>query len=202
MTRTTLTALLALLLLPLTGCAGFGAGGSGGSGVLLAETNPTQLSLRLPSRAADVQDTNTADVYLTDLSPATIDRLGRGEITPETSGTLVHVHVFLSPKPGRTPIEPTAASATARVVVVARGQVGVYDGAGFMLPGKSLTKGKAAGHIQDAPTRLTRATPGFTDLLDSARLELNFNARHDPATSDSIARAVRVLSAAADPVER
>lgn len=187
----------------LTGCAGFGigSGGSGGSGAIASETQPTQLSLRLPNRAAVVQDRNTADVYLTDLSHETLERLGNGDLSPEISGTLVHIHIFLNPKPGRTPIEDTAASSTARLVVVARGQIGVYDGAGFLLPGRSLRKGSASGTLRNAPSRLTRATPGFTDLLGPARLEVSFSAKSEPDKADPIARAVRVLSAAAEPVD-
>lgn len=185
----------------LTGCAGLGAGGSGGSGQVLSETESTRLDLRLPTRAAVVQDRNTADVYLTDLSAATLARLSEGDLGPEISGTLVHVHIFLNPKPGRTPIEPTAASATARLVVVARGQVGVYDGAGFLMPGRSLRKGSAAGTLRNAPTRLTRATPGFADLLGSSRMELAFGAKSDEPAAAAIAGAIRTLAIIADPVD-
>lgn len=186
------------------GCAGLslGGGGSGGSGVVASETQPTQLRLRLPTRAAIVKDRNTADVYLTDLSPTTLELLGEGRLSPDISGTLLHIHIFLNPKPGRTPIEDTAASATARLIVIARGQVGVYDGAGFLLPGNSLKNGSAAGVLRNAPTRLTRATAGFIDPLGPSRLELSFDAKPDRPTADAVARAVRVLSAAADPLDK
>lgn len=191
-------ALAAFLLL--TGCAGIGAGGSGGSGQVLSDAESTRLNLRLPTRAAVVQDRNTADVYLTDLSPTTLARLTEGAIGPEISGTLLHIHIFLNPKPGRTPIEDTAASATARLVVIARGQIGVYDGAGFLMPGRSLRKGSAAGTLRNAPTRLTRATDGFTDLLGSSRMEVSFGAKSDEPTAAAIAAAVRTMTLAADPV--
>ncbi len=197
-------AVCALLWLPgLTGCAGIGLTGSGapGSGQVVSEARSTRLELRLPERAAVVQDRNTADVYLTDLSPATLDRIGAGDLGPEVSGTLLHIRIFLNPKPGRTPIEDTAASATARLIVVARGQVGVYDAAGFLMPGNSLRKGHASGTLRNAPTRLSRATPGFTDLLGSARMEVGFGARADDEAADRIARAIRTLALVAEPVE-
>jgi hypothetical protein len=193
-------AVLAATLL-LTGCAGLGSGGSGGSGQVLSDAASTRLDLRLPTRAAVVQDRNTADVYLTDLSATTLARLSQGDIGPEVSGTLLHVHIFLNPKPGRTPIEDTAASATARLVVVARGQVGVYDGAGFLMPGRSLRKGSAAGTLRNAPTRLTRATEGFDDLLGSSRMQVSFDARSDEAAAAAIAGAIRTLAIVADPID-
>jgi len=187
----------------LTGCAGIGLSGSGspGSGQVVSEAESTRLELRLPDRAAVVQDRNTADVYLTDLSPATLDRITAGDLGPEVSGTLLHIRIFLNPKPGRTPIADTAASATARLIVVARGQVGVYDAAGFLMPGNSLRKGYASGTLRNAPTRLSRATPGFTDLLGSARMEVGFGARANDETADRIARAIRTLALVAEPVE-
>jgi hypothetical protein len=187
----------------LTGCAGLGLGGGGsaGSGAIVSETESARMELRLPARASLVHDRNTADVYLTDLSPATLDRLGEGSLTPEISGVLVHVHIFLNPKPGRTPIEPTAASATARIVVISRGQVGIYDAAGFLMPGRSLRRGFAAGTLRNAPTRLSRRTEGFNDLLGVARTELGFSARADDETAERIARVIRTLALVAEPVE-
>lgn len=192
------------LLLTLTGCAGLGLGGGGGasgSGQLVSDATSTRLDLRLPTRASVVQDHNTADVFLTDLSPATLDRLAEGRLTPDVSGVLAHVHIFLNPRPGRTPIADTAASATVRLVVISRGQIGVYDGAGFLMPGRSLRKGYAAGTLRNAPTRLSRATPGFNDLLGSARTELGFGARADEPTASRIAGVLRTLVLAADPVD-
>lgn len=200
-----LFALAALVML--SGCAGLGsglgglgAGRSAGAGRVLSESESRRLDLRLPERAVVVHDRNTADVYLTDLSPATLDRIAEGRLGPDVSGTLVHIHIFLTPRAGRTPIADTAASATARIVVVARGRVGVYDAAGFLMPGDSLRKGYAAGTLRNAPTRLTRATEGFDDLLGPSRTELRFGARPDDAASQRIARAVRTLALAADPI--
>ena len=146
-------------------------------------------------------DKNSADVYLTDLSPDTLERVANGDAGPETSGTILHVHVFLSPEAGKTPIERTAASATARLVVLARGHAGVYDGAGFLMPGRSLRKGRASGTLRHAPTRLTRRTAGFEDLLGASTMRVTFGSRADEPTSDLIARAMRVAVAGTDPVE-
>ncbi len=176
-------------------------GGSGGSGALTSDERGVALELDLPNRASIVADENTADVYLTDLSDETLDLIARGQAGREVSGTLVHVHIFLNPKPGKTPIESTAASATIRTVVLARGQIGVYDGAGFMLPGRSLKKGAASGSVSNAQTRLTRATDGFEDLLGAARIDLTFGTKGDEARANRIGRVVRALSAAAEPVD-
>lgn len=193
------------LLMGLSGCRSIGLGGSRGAGVvgtgaIVSETESRRLDLRLPERAVIVHDRNTADVYLTDLSPATLDRIAQGRLTGDVSGTLVHIHIFLSPRAGRTPISDDAASATARIVVVARGQVGVYDAAGFLMPGNSLRRGYAAGTLRNAPTRLTRATDGFDDLLGSGRTEIRFGANPNDEAAERIARAVRLLALAAEPV--
>lgn len=201
--RTILPLSFLTLLLPLTGCAGLGPGtltGSAGSGEVVSESLATRLDLDLPTRVSIVHDRNTAEVYLTDLSPATLERLAEGRISPDISGTVLAVRIFLNPKPGRTPIERTAASATARLVVIARGQVGVYDGAGFIMPGRSLRRGYAAGTLRNAPTRLTRATPGFQDLLASGRLEFGFRAPADQPAAARLAGVVRTLALAADPI--
>lgn len=202
--RTILPLALLAVLLPLTGCAGLGLGSftrSAGSGEVVSESLSTRLDLDLPTRVAVVHDHNTAEVYLTDLSPATLDRLADGQIGPDITGTILAVRIFLNPKPGRTPIEQTAASATARLVVIARGQIGVYDGAGFIMPGRSLRKGYAAGTLRNAPVRLTRATAGFQDLLASARLEASFRAPADAPASERIAAVIRTLALAADPTD-
>jgi hypothetical protein len=158
------------------------------------------LSLRLPNRAAVVQDRNTADVYLTDLSK-----------TP-SSASATETSLRRSPNAGPYShlSEPQARPHTHR------GHRGEFDGpsggrrprpdrrvrrAGFLLPGRSLRKGSASGTLRNAPSRLTRATPGFTDLLGPARLEVSFSAKSEPDKADPIARAVRVLSAAAEPVD-
>jgi hypothetical protein len=199
--RRALPMLFACAITPLTGCAGLGAGGSGGSGAMVSDVTARELELRLPNRAAVVTDENTADVYLTDLSQNTLDRISAGDIPPEVSGTLLHIHIFLNPKPGRTPIEPTAANATARVVVLARGQIGVYDGAGFLLPGKSLRKNSASGTLRNAHTRLSRASEGFEDLLGPTTLRVSFGAKGNEPEAERIARVVRMLTAAADPID-
>ncbi|MEM9372689.1 MAG: hypothetical protein AAGA55_03515 [Planctomycetota bacterium] len=175
-----------------------GLGGSGGSGVLVSDAMGHRLDLDLPNRAAAVRDQNTADVYLTDLSDQTLDLIARGEAGSEISGTIVEIHIFLNPKPGKTPIESTAASATIRTVILSRGQVGVYDGAGFLAPGRSLEKGSADGRVEGAQVRLSRSTGGFQDLLGPARIDLNFDAPGDDEAANRIARVVRALSAAAD----
>lgn len=197
----------AIALLTLVSCqtlnpTNWGAfGGSGGSGSIVSDNLGVTLELDLPNRAAIVTDENTADVFLTDLSDETLELIARGQAGREVSGTLVQVHIFLNPKPGKTPIESTAASATIRTVVLARGQIGVYDGAGFMLPGRSLKKGSASGSVNDAQTRLTRSTDGFEDLLGAARIDLSFGTKGDEQRANRIARVLRSLSAAAEPVE-
>ena len=114
---------------------------------------------------------------------------------------MVHIHLFLNPKPGKTPIEPTAANTTVRYILIANGEIGVYDGAGFILPSKEIGKDSLAGSLKGAPTMLTRKTPRFNDLLGTARTDVSFGAKLDPVMADELKARIEALAAAADPTD-
>eukprot|EP00913_Durusdinium_trenchii_P006007 g5619.t1 len=120
---------------------------------------------------------------------------------PSISGQMVHVHMFVRPKPGRTPIQQTAISATVRHLIIANGQVGMYTGAGFMFPSGTPGDKIFGGSITRADLRLERATPGFTDRLGPAEMTISFGARNDPQLSDELHRRIELLALAAQPVE-
>lgn len=143
-------------------------------------------------------DENTADVYLTDIPLARLadqsDSLG------DVTGSIVHVHVFLTPKAGRTPIDETATNATVRHVIFAGGTdvgngrpaQGIYSGAGFVL---TNTIGKSAlnGSIREVSARLSAGSPTFADALGPSVIRGSFSASLDDPASRTIAARVATL---------
>ena len=109
--------------------------------------------------------------------------------------------MFVRPKPGRTPIQQTAISATVRHLIIAHGQVGLYAGAGFMFPSGKPGDKVFGGSITRADLRLERATPGFTDQLGPAEMTISFAAKRDEELSDELHRRIELLALAAQPVE-
>ncbi|MEM7756130.1 MAG: hypothetical protein AAF297_10905 [Planctomycetota bacterium] len=148
---------------------------------------PVDLAPNLTRRVYSPRTESSADVYLTDLSPQALTRALSDPADP-TTGTIVHVHLFIRPQPGRTPIEETALSATIRYVILARGQAGVYDGGGFLLPEGKPGGDRFEGTMLDASVRLSAATPGFIDRIGRGSLELDFRAERDEPASELIRR--------------
>ncbi|GAB4382565.1 MAG: hypothetical protein Kow0022_00370 [Phycisphaerales bacterium] len=140
-------------------------------------------------------DKNTADVILTDVP---LDRLTDPSAPPPT-GSLVHVQFFIHPRPGRTPIESTACSATVQYLVLARGQVGVYAGAGFLLPDGSPGDRFFGGSIASAWLRLTRATDQFVDQLGPSVGSISFVAKRDDQQVARLLAIINRLSEVAGP---
>lgn len=144
---------------------------------LSVDSVETAASLRPAFRttAYTRSDRNTIDIYLSDL-PASRFMNPRDRLDDAT-GNLVHIHVFLVPRAGRTPIDSTACNVTVRHVVFADGAVGVYGGGGFVLPRTSFESEVFAGSVLDATLRLIRAGPGFSDRLGTATLAGRFAAQ-------------------------
>ncbi len=194
-------ALTLWLLIPLAGCNAFrGGGGSGGSSTIISDANEKVFKASFPTKAYTFHDDNTADIYLTDLSDAELTAFFSPDADWTTiSGTLVQIHLFLDPKPGKTPIEHTAATASIRYAIIAQGQIGIYDGAGFMLPGAKPGEDAIGGNIRSAPLRLTRKTPRFEDLFGAAKIDLNFSAKINDAAAAELRARLDALAAKAKP---
>ncbi len=140
----------------------------------------------LPTRIYRFVDDNTADIILTDLS---LEDLTNDSAMP-VSGQIVHVQLFIRPRPGRTPIERTACSASLRYAVLARGEAGIYAGAGFLVP-ESVPGGSFfGGSMTRSPVRLVRATAQFVDQLGPAEADVSFIAKRD---DDTVTRWVNLM---------
>jgi len=196
---TTLACLALLWLMPACNALR-GGGGSGGSATIASDTTRSSFKARFSTKAYTFHDDNTADIYLTDLSDQSLTAFFAKNADWSTiSGTIVHIHLFLDPKPGKTPIEPTAATASIRYAIISEGQIGIYDGAGFMLPGQKPGKNSISGTFNAAPLRLTRATQAFNDPLGAARLDLSFDAKLDELAAPELQARIDALAATAKP---
>lgn len=192
-----------LCLAPLlcTACSSIGLTGSSGSSTTRDASGLT-FSTKYPTRAYHSEDKNTANIYLTDLSDDELSAFfTESRDWSGVSGTIAQVSLFLKPKPGSTPIEPTAASAAVRWIVITQGEVGVYDGAGFMIPGGKVTKGSISGSIRNAPLNLTRRTAGFSDPMITPEIDISFGAEYDEQSAGELASRVQALAAKAKPVQ-
>lgn len=138
----------------------------------------------------DSDDPTTADFYLSDLPRAALEP---GAPLAGVSGNLVHVHMFVRPRAGRTPIDATAMTATVTHVVVAGGEVGVYAGGGFFRPLGESGGGRYGAAVEAGTLRLLRRTGGFRDLLGASRLDAAFHARRDARMAERLSRRLEEL---------
>ncbi|MCC7388716.1 MAG: hypothetical protein IT431_08090 [Phycisphaerales bacterium] len=175
-------ALAALLTLPLiTGCSRIFTA----SGVRFQSIDRgTILAPAIASSGYRTPDTSTAEFYLSDIP---LRDLAQAESFEELNGTIVHIHLFIRPRPGKTPIETTASSATIQAVVLSRGEVGLYGGGGFMLPAGTPGDDTLGGSIQDGSVRLLAATPGFADRLGAVNFSAGLSAPKDEGAAGVMA---------------
>ncbi len=197
MTRAVLTVVLALfILITQFGCRLIGVGG-GGRGEFISDEQPTKLAPRFLTRVFDSADNNSADIVLSDLDRETLqDR----EAMDAAVGQVILARMFIAPKAGRTPIEPTACTVTLRYIVLAGGEYGIYAGGGFLLPGDRPAGSRFKGRILNATMRLVSSSAGFKDLIGSGRMSLSFSAARDPETVGRVIRNTDFLAFSAIPV--
>lgn len=161
-------------------------------------------ALTLTSSSAEVQpdfqtavyrfiDPNTADVFLSDFPrEAIVERLAQGVDGPP--GHLIHVHLFLSPKAGKTPIDFTASNCAITYAVFSGTSIGLYGGGGFVLPSSSVGDSTLSGRIRGATLGLMEAKPGFADRLGRSTLDGSISAQRDDALAQQIsARLTRLI---------
>lgn len=167
--------LLVLGLSLAVGCGGV-RGGASGYRLTSIQTRAV-LAPTLTSGWFHAADENTADLYLTDLSP---EALTSPEALAGATGNIVHVRMLVHPRAGRTPIEASALSAAVVHVVLAGGQIGVYEGGGFFRPSGKATDRTFGGSIVGGSMQLGAATPGFVDRLGTSELSAGVRAVRDP----------------------
>ncbi len=142
-------------------------------------------------------DDFTADVYLTDIP---LSRLSDdADALLDVRGTIVHLHVFLVPWAGRTPIADSAVNCTVREIVVAGGEMGLYGGGGFMMTSEPEGSTYSAD-VRQADLRLAAASAGFVDKLGASLMEGGFTATSDVKASRILAGRMASIASRLTPV--
>jgi len=121
--------------------------------------------LALTAATAPRLSSDALDIYATDLPIE-----AGGSLPPDASGHLLHLHLFLVPTGGKTPIDPEASSASVRWIILAGGEVGIYGGGGLVVPETGMFGGGTTYEIRQATLELLASTPGFNDRLGPSRL--------------------------------
>lgn len=133
-------------------------------------------------------DINTADVILSDLDRETLmNAIADESALRQAEGSILRVRMFIAPRAGRTPIDFTASNASATLIVMSRGEIGVYGGGGFILPSDKPGSRTFSGSLRDATLKPTGATPGFQDLLGASDLSGKISASRDDAGASRVA---------------
>ncbi|MBX3357991.1 MAG: hypothetical protein KF745_06140 [Phycisphaeraceae bacterium] len=131
-------------------------------------------------------DNNTATMYLSDLPLETLTSANTqvGSLT----GTIVHIHMFLVPEAGRTPIDRNACNISIQAVVLSQGRIGHYGGGGFLLPAGEPGGSKFGGSLLNATLVLLQSNPGFADRLGVATVSGAVSAARDPGATNIVAQ--------------
>ncbi len=179
--------LLVILLLLLcvtapTGCA------THASVKLTSPLTGATLTPRLTTRAYSYADENTVDIYLSDLTPEELGVPFDAESPNRPVGQIVHIHMFIRPSPGKTPIEPQASNCSIRHLILAPGATGLYGGGGFLLPSSSASSGKFGGSISAGTLRLQAASRTFHDALGPTGVRASFKVKENRELALTMAR--------------
>jgi hypothetical protein len=142
-------------------------------------------------------DDFTADVYLTDIP---LSRLADDADTlSDVRGTIVHIHVFLVPWAGRTPVADSAVNCTVREIVVSGGEMGLYSGGGFIMTSEP-DGAQYSADVRQADLRLAAASAGFVDKLGASLMEGGFTSTSDVKASRILAGRMASIAARLSPV--
>ncbi len=191
-------ALLVLSASLVSGCQSL----HGGGGELQIRSLESTATLTPAIRTACYKriDNNTADLYFSDLPEARL--VDPTDDMADLAGSILHIHFFLEPSPGNTPIDDTACNATLRQVIIAPAATpntggsatgtapaqvfGIYGGGGFFYPNGSVGETTFGGSLNGAAHRLLYASPGFDDRLGPATVTGKVIATRDDAVADAI----------------
>ena len=175
--------ILAILALPaLTGC------GSYARITISSPLNGATLSPSLTTRAYSYADENTVDIYLSDLTPEELGVPMDQDPAKRSVGQIVHIHMFIRPSPGKTPIEPQASNCSIRHLILAPGATGLYGGGGFLLPSGSASSGTFGGSISAGTLRLQAASPHFHDAIGPSGVRASFKVKENRELALTMAR--------------
>lgn len=164
--------LLLLSAVVIPGCSLPGAGNA--IQIQSLSDNPVLLSTNFQTACFTHDPKSDTSFWLSDVP---VEALLEGRIT---EAQIMHIELLWFPRPGSTPIDSSATNASIRYIIITNGEVGVYIGAGFVLPHGKLSKAKLTVSIRDASLTLGDSTDGLIDLLSPARLSGRFTATNNP----------------------
>lgn len=206
--RVALISGIALLVSGGAGCAGFGFDFGGPSSLEISSGRTG--GLLSPSFVTAVYaspDENTADIYISDLPLAALTAPDTAPLD-NASGVIVHVHYFLTPVAGRTPIAFDASNVGVRLFVLTPASdpdepptIGVYGGGGFLLPSDDPDGDATSGRIKRATLRLIAAAPGFEDRLATAIVDGAIRASRDEPSARAISETIAAMLEEREAVE-
>lgn len=104
----------------------------------------------------------------------------------------VHIQMFYRPEAGKTPMDVHATNATVRFVDFKEKTVGVYGGAGLVMPGWRFSGGTFSADLRHANLRLLDAGPGYTGELKRPWIDGTIHARRDEQRTMKLLRQVQV----------
>ena len=96
------------------------------------------------------------------LSNRTLEELTKGDVK---DALILHAQLLWEPKPGSTPVDPTATNVVLRLVLITQGELGIYGGAGFAWPNGTSGKTAMSLNLVGSTLTLLHSTDGFRDLL-------------------------------------
>ena len=141
--------------------------------VISKAENPVRVDLRFDNGSYSVEPSDTS-FYLSNLN---LDELIEG---PVENAQILHAQLLWSPKPGATPVDPTATNLTLRLAIFVDGELGIYGGAGFAWPSGTIGESAVELEIVGSTLTLLHATEGFRDLLSPVLLLGQVSAPFDP----------------------
>jgi hypothetical protein len=150
------------------------------------DAKPVSLELSYLESSYIVQASETSMLF----SNVSLQELLDG---PPQTGSVLHAQILWGPKPGYTPVDPTATNVTLRWIVFSGGEVGVYGGAGFCWPRGTLGKGDYSISIEASTLSLIASTAGFVDLASPASITGTFSATFEPERAIRLRQAVSQL---------
>lgn len=135
--------------------------------------DPVRLSLELTHGAYSVEPAEVS-FYLSNLP--------LGDLLEDSvqNAQILHAQLLWAPKPGSTPVDPTATNLTMRLALFVDGELGIYGGAGFAWPSGSIGNGPVALEIVGSTLTLLHSTEGFRDLLSPVLVIGHISAPFEP----------------------
>jgi hypothetical protein len=109
------------------------------------------------------------------------------------NGQFLHAQLLWIPKPGMTPVDPTAMNVVLRYVIVVDGAVGVYGGGGFAWPRGTPGEGPVTLSLRGSSLSLLAATEGFVDPLTPAEMTGTIALGYDPESTRRYRRGMSQL---------